>query len=347
MFTCNETGTNLVEFAAQDITGNRSTKWVTITVLDTIYPIVTSFPSSVVLGHCNQDFQFSPPFASDNCGLVTTVQTSGIPNGKKYPIGTTTNTFTFTDRSGNVVTRSFTVTILPAYLPDTFPNRTACSSEPPFDLTRGNLNVEFSGSGVTLDGLQFDPGLAGPGNHAVICTFTDTTGCETKTTFYVTVYRSPDKPVIERMNSDVLQVFQSYDFYQWRRNNEDIPGANQRAYTMTKTGIYSVRVGTVAGCTTESDLLGVGVALGIDEDSKLLFNLFPNPTQSHFRVDVNITGSKEFTIKVFDAVGKLVYESVEKGFSTEIDASEWRAGTYMVHIQSDNKSAVKPVILTK
>jgi hypothetical protein len=42
-----------------------------------------------------------------------------------------------------------------------------------------------------------------------------------------------------------------------------------------------------------------------------------------------------------------VYESIEKGFSTDIDASQWRAGTYMVHVETDNKSAVKPVIITK
>ena len=348
LFTCNETGTNLVEFTVQDITGNRSSQWVTITVLDTILPIVSNFPSSVVLGHCNQDFQFSQPLATDNCGLITTVQTAGIPNGKKYPIGNTTNTFTFTDKSGNLVSRSFTVTILPAYLPDTFPNKTACSSDSPFDLTRGNANVEFSGSGVTLDGLQFDPRLAGSGNHAVVCTFTDSTGCETKATFYVTVYRSPDKPVIERMSSDGLQVVQSYDFYQWRRNYEDIPGANQRSYSMTKTGIYSVRVGTVAGCSTESDLLGIGVPLGMGiNDKTLQFNLFPNPTQDNFRVDVDARNGDHFTIKVFDLVGRIVYESVEKGFSTDIDASQWRAGTYMVHVETDNKSAVKPVIITK
>jgi hypothetical protein len=348
LFTCNETGTNLIEFSVQDISGNRSAQWISITVLDTILPVITSFPSSVVLGHCNQDFQFTPPYASDNCGLITIVQTSGIPNGRKYPVGTTTNTFTFNDRSGNVVSRSFTVRILPAYLPDTFPNRTACSSDSPFDLTRGNANVEFSGSGVSLDGFQFDPSLAGPGNHAVICTFTDSTGCETKATFYVTVYRSPDKPVIERMSADVLQVVQSYDFYQWRRNYEDIPGANQRSYAMTKTGIYSVRVGTVAGCSTESDLLGVGVALGLGaNEHQLQFNLFPNPTQDRFRIDVDARSGTEFTIRVFDLVGKMVYESIEKGFTTDIDASLWKAGTYMVHIESDNKSAVKPVIITK
>jgi len=349
IFNCNETGTNLVEYFIQDISGNRSSTWVTVTVLDTMMPVVTSFPESVILGHCNTDFQFSIPTATDNCSQVTIKQTTGIGNGKKYPVGVTTNTFTFTDRSGNGVTRSFTVTILPPYLPDTFPNITVCSSNPPFDLTRGNANVVFSGSGVSLDGKQFDPGLSGPGNHAVVCTFTDSMGCETKANFFVTVHRSPDKPMIERMNSDVLQVTQSFDFYQWRRNYEDIPGANQRAYTMTRTGIYSVRVGTVQGCTTESDPVGVGVALGIGSmEDGLSFNLFPNPTQERFRVDVNnLRGNEGFAVQVFDGVGRLVYSAQESAFSHSVETGDWSPGTYFVHIKSGNKKAIKPVIIAK
>lgn len=349
IFNCNETGTNLVEYFIQDISGNRSSTWVTVTVLDTIMPVVTSFPESVILGHCNTDFQFSIPTATDNCSQVTIKQTTGIGNGKKYPVGVTTNTFTFTDRSGNLVTRSFTVTILPPYLPDTFPNITVCSSNPPFDLTRGNANVVFSGSGVSLDGKQFDPGLSGPGNHAVVCTFTDSMGCETKANFFVTVHRSPDKPMIERMNSDVLQVTQSFDFYQWRRNYEDIPGANQRAYTMTRTGIYSVRVGTVQGCTTESDPVGVGVALGIGSmEDGLSFNLFPNPTQERFRVDVNnLRGNEGFAVQVFDGVGRLVYSAQESAFSHSVETGDWSPGTYFVHIKSGNEKAIKPVIIAK
>ncbi|MCK6610256.1 MAG: HYR domain-containing protein [Bacteroidia bacterium] len=349
IFNCNETGTNLVEYFIQDISGNRSSSWVTVTVLDTMMPVVTSFPESVILGHCNTDFQFSIPTATDNCSQVTIKQTTGIGNGKKYPVGVTTNTFTFTDRSGNLVTRSFTVTILPPYLPDTFPNITVCSSNPPFDLTRGNANVVFSGSGVSLDGKQFDPGLSGPGNHAVVCTFTDSMGCETKANFFVTVHRSPDKPMIERMNSDVLQVTQSFDFYQWRRNYEDIPGANQRAYTMTKTGIYSVRVGTVQGCTTESDPVGVGVALGIGSlEDGLSFNLFPNPTQERFRVDVNnLRGNEGFEVQVFDGVGRLVYSAQESAFSHSVETGDWSPGTYFVHIKSGDEKAIKPVIIAK
>ncbi|MEO1032881.1 MAG: HYR domain-containing protein, partial [Bacteroidota bacterium] len=71
-------------------------------------------------------------FASDNSGLVdnatmeaiatsfitnmftvsqTVVQTEGLPSGSAFPVGTTTNTFTATDASGNTSTCSFTVMV--------------------------------------------------------------------------------------------------------------------------------------------------------------------------------------------------------------------------------------------
>jgi hypothetical protein len=349
LFNCNETGTNFVEFTVGDISGNKTSTIVTVTVLDTILPVVTSFPTDIVLGHCGSDYQFITPSASDNCSDVRIKQTTGVVNGLKYPVGITTNTFTFTDRSGNVVTRSFTVRILPAYLPDTFPNIAVCSSAPIFTLTKGNANVTMTGSGVTLDGLSFDPSLSGPGNHPITLTFIDSMGCPTKANFFVTVYRSPDKPMVERMNADVLQVVQTFDFYQWIRNGVDIPGANQRAYTMTKTGIYSVRVGIKQGCTTESDLLGVGVSLGVNGQVKqaLEFNVFPNPTVTTFTIDVINENGKDTEIEIYDGVGRLVYSEKLNGFTTSINSETWAGGTYYVKVKSDKKLGVKPLFIKK
>jgi hypothetical protein len=42
---------------------------------------------------------------------VTVTQTSGLPSGAQFPVGTTTNTFVATDASGNTSTCSFTVTV--------------------------------------------------------------------------------------------------------------------------------------------------------------------------------------------------------------------------------------------
>ena len=49
---------------------------------------------------------------TDNCPGVVTDQTTGISGTGPFPLGTTVNTFTFTDLGGNVTTESFSVTVI-------------------------------------------------------------------------------------------------------------------------------------------------------------------------------------------------------------------------------------------
>ncbi|MBK8555546.1 MAG: HYR domain-containing protein [Lewinellaceae bacterium] len=44
-------------------------------------------------------------------GMASLVQTSGLPSGDLFPVGTTANTFVITDNSGNTASCSFTVTV--------------------------------------------------------------------------------------------------------------------------------------------------------------------------------------------------------------------------------------------
>ncbi|MES2382753.1 MAG: HYR domain-containing protein, partial [Bacteroidota bacterium] len=348
LFNCNDAGTSLVEFTASDVSGNRSSAIVNVTVLDTIKPVVTFMPTDVVFGHCGANYRYIVPTATDNCGEVRIYQTEGVALGNTYPVGITTNVFTFTDKAGNVVTRSFKVTVLPPYLPDTFPSMAVCSSVPAFDLTRGNSNVIFSGSGVSVDGKTFDPSLSGAGNFHITFIFTDTTSCETKGTFVVTVYRAPDKPIIVRMNADVLQVQQIFHSYQWYRNGVAIPGATNQAYTMTRSGVYSVVVGTNQGCSTASDPLGVGVPVGVNNvTEQVKFSIHPNPSSGLFTIDIEGISGKQTNIIVYDALGKQIKEVATHTFTTDLDLTDLAPGTYYVRLNQDNKTSLKPIIIAK
>jgi len=55
---------------------------------------------------------YSIPFIIEfDCAAALPTQTSGLPSGSVFPVGTTTNTFTYTDASNNTTTSSFTVTV--------------------------------------------------------------------------------------------------------------------------------------------------------------------------------------------------------------------------------------------
>ncbi|MFT5666443.1 MAG: gliding motility-associated-like protein, partial [Vicingaceae bacterium] len=106
-FDCANVGANTVQLIATDVNGNVDSASAVVTVVDSIIPIITCTSDTIT---CNPVFTFSTPVGSDNCAIQSIVQSSGIPSGGNYPVGTTINTFIITDVNGNVDSCSFTVT---------------------------------------------------------------------------------------------------------------------------------------------------------------------------------------------------------------------------------------------
>jgi formylglycine-generating enzyme required for sulfatase activity len=109
-----QVGSTAVTVTVTDNAGNRATGTFTVTVVaDTTAPVL-SVPPSLIVGATSAagavvDY---PVTATDN-SLAEPVITSSKPSGSVFPIGRTPVTVTATDGSGNAVTRTFTVTVLP------------------------------------------------------------------------------------------------------------------------------------------------------------------------------------------------------------------------------------------
>ncbi len=100
-------------FVAFDTTGNSDTCSFTVTVNDTMAPVITCISDTILSNDANQcgavvNFNIS---SSDNCPGETTVQTSGLPSGSQFPVGMTVNTFVVTDASGNQDSCTFIITV--------------------------------------------------------------------------------------------------------------------------------------------------------------------------------------------------------------------------------------------
>ncbi len=104
-------GATTVTSVATDASGNTTTKTFTVTVNDTEAPSLT-VPSPIVLraaaGRCDAVVSYAVT-AADNCPGVTVVNTPA--SGSTFALGTTTVTSVATDTSGNVTTKTFTVTV--------------------------------------------------------------------------------------------------------------------------------------------------------------------------------------------------------------------------------------------
>jgi hypothetical protein len=124
-----------------DLAGLTATTTATVTVVDNISPSLTC-PNSIVACANNNIVDYNAPVASDNCPLIggTWKQTSGLPSGSAFPVGATTNTYTFTDGSGNTGACSFEVIIAP-----------------PVDFTNISVSNDVGGNGngaidITVNG---------------------------------------------------------------------------------------------------------------------------------------------------------------------------------------------------
>ncbi len=103
--------TTIVTFTATDPAGNSATFNVTVEVVDTTAPVFTNVPLPVVVeqhGSAPAMVTLIPPTATDAADPNPVVTSDPLP---PFVLGTTTVTFTATDRSGNQSTATTTVTV--------------------------------------------------------------------------------------------------------------------------------------------------------------------------------------------------------------------------------------------
>ena len=187
-------GTTTVTCTATDPSNNSNSVSFDVIVLvtDTTPPEFPDMPEdirTVITGQVSP-IDFDLPAATDDSGIVNVV--CDPASGSTFQLGTTTVTCTATDPTGNFVTTSFNVIVLP---PDTTPPRFPDTPENITVSTTGQLEiVQFDLPAATDDfgtvNVVCDPaaGSSFPiGTTTVTCTATDPTGNSITTSFNVTV----------------------------------------------------------------------------------------------------------------------------------------------------------------
>ena len=109
-FTCSDLGANLVTLTATDLYGNSQINTATVTVIDTIAPVISSTATILTSTNTNCSLTgllLTPPIVLDNCSAVTL--SNNAPS--IFPIGNTTVTWTAADGSGNLSTSNQLVTV--------------------------------------------------------------------------------------------------------------------------------------------------------------------------------------------------------------------------------------------
>lgn len=179
-----------------------------------------------------------------------------------------------------------------------------------------------------------------PGNYSVVVT--NNFGCiDTTNLSIVKHYPAPAKPIIT--NADpILQIPNSYTYYQWYKNGAIIVGANGNKFTTTTNGKYYVEVSDVNGCVINSDTVTINKTNSINSIvvSKSDVKLYPNPTQN----TVSISAPVIVNVRVLNMVGSMVAEV--KGASV-INLENQADGTYFFYISNEENQIISVEKITK
>lgn len=149
-------------------------------------------------------------------------------------------------------------------------------------------------------------------------------------------------PTISAFGPSIITE-QDWDSYQWvdcDNDFEEIPQENSFLFTPTQSGNYAVMV-EQDGCTSISECFTYE-PLSTQDVLLNQVTILPNPT--HGQVTINIGSLDKVGVKVFDVLGKVVYESSEITESkTQLDLIG-ESGVYMIELSSNTLKRVYRVV---
>ena len=150
------------------------------------------------------------------------------------------------------------------------------------------------------------------------------------------------KPVIDSSNGQLTATNAAYTYssYKWFFNGSAIPGAVNKTYKPTKSGIYYV-IGYDNGCFRESDEIDYTVSSGIEQDRNIKsIEIYPNPAEWNLHLDIVFNGMVSFGYDIIDITGKTMIHvsaiKVADNYNVTKDISMLNAGLYYIRINTNN-----------
>ena len=346
LFDCSEVGANTVTLTVTDVNGNADSATATVTVLDTIYPILTLDVDTSICATdtTGAEYMFNVS-GSDNCSTGGVIQTNGLPSGSIFPIGITTNVFEITDASGNTTVDSFTVEVFDYPVLSIDSIDVLCETGAAITLSALPTGGVFSGTGVT--GNMFDPTAVSAGSNRITYTYTTTEGCVYSTDVYAQVNWNPD--VYIGVFADTVCIENgvvacpvgtpSGGVYSGAgvenvTLNTDSAGVGMHYVTYTYTDQY--------GCTgSDSSLANIIQcldAVGVREvsESGFTYSLYPNPNRGRFILKHNST--EPLSCSIYSTNGMLVKSVNLNSMEQEITIGNQAQGMYLIRITGNGVS---------
>lgn len=134
--------------------------------------------------------------------------------------------------------------------------------------------------------------------------------------------------------------------YQWsaNTNNQTTPTATGLVHNTT----YTVTITDNNGCTTVANVT-VNIT-NIDNIPNLAkFEIFPNPTQGIFQIQVDLKSAKAINLRVTNVLGQIFrsYNSTGKSLSIPVNIEEQANGVYFITLTTDKQTITRKITLNR
>ena len=130
--------------------------------------------------------------------------------------------------------------------------------------------------------------------------------------------------------------------------------AQNPTVTYANGGLFDVTLNATNGCgnntVTKTNYINVIGTVGIDNlATSENINIYPNPNNGTFRVSAEINTSNTVELKLFSAIGQLIYSSkiqpIANKIDKEISLGNSAAGVYIIQLLVDKKPYYKKLII--
>lgn len=308
--------------------------------VETVAPVPVVANLSPATGECS--VTPTPPSANDACSGVIT----GVPN-VTFPIttqGTTVVTWTYTDGNGNSSTQTQDVVVDDATAPvadnATLADATGFCQVDTLVPPTATDNCAGAITGTTTTTFP----ITTQGTTVVTWTYDDGNG-NTSTQNQNVIVSGPDVSVTQ--TGATLTANSTGGTFQWLdcdNGFQIIAGETNASFTpMAINGNYAVMV-TENGCVDTSACYNVDYT-GIEEYvSNIEVNIYPNPSEGKFNVElVGISGG-QVEIRIVDLQGRLVYNQILQNVNdkqvAKVDISAEKAGVYILKVSGQDGAII-------
>ncbi len=352
VFTCNDLGRNFVEFTVIDNNLNITSRDAEITILDTLQPF-WECTEDISVTACDGIVNYPVPRIVDNCSNGSVISLAGRGSGAEFPLGTSTETYTYMSGNGQRVECSIEITVERRIAADinvrdvTCPGANDGAASVSLDSPGGNYRYNWSDGQTTASAVNL-----AAGDYRV--TVSDSSECTFIKTVFVgepvnlSVRVDSIKAVEGRGNLFITPLGGTPPYrYQWLLGNESV--STLQDPQNLEFGLYSLLLTDARGCQLGDFTVQVDLSTNVEESNSLnALELGPNPNQGKFNLDfsgLDFT-ARDVSIKILSLAGQILFEKwVPLADRIYVDATDVPSGMHLIQIAVGSNQTTRRLVI--